>query len=99
MALEPFDPVKPALKQLHWLSIEHRIQYKLCLLMHFVQQYVTEIVATVAHSSARSGLGSDDMAAYVKPGTRTKFGERDFCLPVQSPGTAYRHIFTVLQML
>ena len=28
------DHVKPALKQLHWLPVEQRITYKLCLFMH-----------------------------------------------------------------
>ena len=28
------DHVTPALKQLHWLPVEHRIKYKLCTLMH-----------------------------------------------------------------
>ena len=47
--LGPSDPVTPALKQLHWLPVEHRIQYKLrCLLMHLVHtrkalQYMTDI--------------------------------------------------------
>jgi len=29
------DHVKPALKQLHWLPVEQRISYKLCLLIHY----------------------------------------------------------------
>jgi len=28
--------VKPALKQLHWLPVEQRITYKLCLFMHYI---------------------------------------------------------------
>jgi len=34
MNLSLRDHVKPALKQLHWLPVEHRITYKLCLFMH-----------------------------------------------------------------
>jgi len=30
------DHVKPVLKQLHWLPIEQRITYKLCLSMHYI---------------------------------------------------------------
>jgi len=30
------DHVKPALKQLHWLPVEQRITYKLCLFMHHI---------------------------------------------------------------
>jgi len=52
--------------------------------MHFVHimkasQYLTDIVTTVAESSARPGLRSADTVAYVKPRTRTRFGERCFC--------------------
>jgi len=32
--LGPHYHVTPALKQLHWLPVEHRIKYKLCTLMH-----------------------------------------------------------------
>ena len=34
MNLSLHDHVKPALKQLHWLPVEQRITYKLCLFMH-----------------------------------------------------------------
>ena len=36
LSLNLRDHVKPALKQLHWLPVVYRIQYKLCLLMHHV---------------------------------------------------------------
>jgi len=34
MNLSLRDHVKPALKQPHWLPVEQRITYKLCLFMH-----------------------------------------------------------------
>jgi len=36
MNLSLSDHVKPALKQLHWLPVEQRITYKLCLFMHHI---------------------------------------------------------------
>lgn len=77
------DHATPALKQLHWLPIESRITYKLCLIMHFVHvdqapPYLADCVRTVAESTSRPGLRSADTAAYAKPSTRTKFGERGF---------------------
>jgi len=36
MNLSLRDHVKPALKQLHWLPVEDRIIYKLCLFMHYI---------------------------------------------------------------
>ena len=43
------DHVKPALKQLHWLPVEQRITYKLCLFMHHIHtgqapQYLSDCV-------------------------------------------------------
>jgi len=32
----PRDHVTPALQQLHWLPIDYRITYKLCLIMHLI---------------------------------------------------------------
>ena len=36
MNLSLRDHVKPALKQLHWLPVEQRIMYKLCLFIHYI---------------------------------------------------------------
>jgi len=52
--------------------------------MHLVHinkapQYLTDIVTTVAQSSARPELRSADTAEYAKPRARTRFGERGFC--------------------
>ena len=45
--------VKPALKQLHWLPVEQRIAYKLCLFMHYIHiglapKYLSDCVSTVS---------------------------------------------------
>jgi len=98
VGLKPFDSVTPALKQLHWLALEHRIKYKLCLLIHLVHinkapQCLTDIVTTVAESSARPGLQSADTAAYDKPRILEQgLASVASVLPVRSPGTAYLHI-------
>jgi len=52
--------------------------------MHLVHinkapQCLTDIVTTVAESSARPGLRSADTAVYAKPRTTTRFGKRGFC--------------------
>jgi len=64
-------------------SIDYRIFYKLCLIMHFVHtnrapQYPSDCVQTVVRSSNPPGLRSSYTAAYAKPRCRTKFGERGF---------------------
>ena len=82
------DHVKPALKQLHWLPVEQRITYKLCLFMHHIHtgqapQYLSDCVSAVSALSGRYQLRSTGSADYVLPRTRTRFGERGFsyCRP------------------
>ena len=77
------DYVKPALKQLHWLPVEQRITYKLCLFMHHIHtgqapQYLSDCVSAVSALSGRYRLRSTGSAGYVLPRTRTRFGERGF---------------------
>jgi len=77
------DQVTPALKQLHWLPVEHRIKYKLCTLMHQIRtgrapQYLAHSVQSVAESSRRPGLRSANTADYIVCRTRAKFGEQCF---------------------
>ena len=83
MNLSLRDHVKPALKQLHWLPVEQRIIYKLCLFMHHIHigqapKYLSDCVSTVSAASGRYRLRSTGSAAYVLPRTRTKFRERGF---------------------
>ena len=78
------DYVKPALKQLHWLPIEHRITYKLCLLMHVIHisqavQYLTDCISKVSTAGGRYMLRLTDSAEYVLPRTRTKLRQLGFC--------------------
>ena len=83
MNLSLRDHVKPALKQLHWLPVEQRITYKLCLFMHHIHigqapQYLSDCVSTVSAASGRYRLRSTGSAVYVLPRTRTRFEERGF---------------------
>ena len=69
------DHVTPALKQLHWLPVEHRIKYKLCTWMHQIHsgrapQYLAQSVQSVAESSRRPGLRSANTADYIKRRTQ-----------------------------
>ena len=83
LGLGPRDHISDGLRQLHWLPVEARIRYKLCLLMHMVHTgrcppYLTDVLRPVSSSSGRSGLRSATSAQYVKPRLRTVFGERAF---------------------
>ena len=79
----PHEHITPAMKELHWLPVNLRIKYKLCVMMHliFTQQcpvYMIELVSLTASSSTRPGLRSASGLTYRKPKIRTKFGERSF---------------------
>ena len=79
LGLGPCDHISDGLRQLHWLPVEARIRYKLCLLMHMTHTgrcppYLTDVLHPVSPSSGRSGLRSATTAQYVKPRLRTVFG-------------------------
>jgi len=81
--LKPCEHVTASLKQLHWLPVKQRVQYKLCMIMYSIHfglapLYITELVSTVAAQTSRPGLRSADTTNYVQPRTRTKFAERAF---------------------
>ena len=77
------DHITPDLKQLHWLPINFRIKYKLCLMMHLIltQQcpdYMIETTSLTATSATRVGLRSGNGLSFRQPKVHTKFGERAF---------------------
>jgi len=60
---------------------------------------MADCVQTIAQSSSRPGLRSPDTATYVKPCTRTKFGDRGFRSAGPATGTVSQTSFTVLLTL
>jgi len=59
------EHVTPALRQLHWLPVDRRVDFKLCTMMHsnHTSQYPTyssDMVRAVAVNQMRSGLRSAD---------------------------------------
>jgi len=106
LGLQSRDHIKPALFELHWLPVQLRIEYKLCLLMHSISvqcclSYISDIVQTTAASSRRQGLrSSTNTFSYTVPPTVTKFSERTFSVAGpsvwNSPPTDIRHILTII---
>jgi hypothetical protein len=79
----PHDHITPAMKALHWLPVNQRIEYKLCLTMHLIHtqqcpDYMRDLVTMTATSATRTGLRSASSLTYRKPRVQTKFGERAF---------------------
>jgi len=83
--LRPRDNISYVLRQVHWLPIEARIQFKLCLLMHLIHtgrcpSYNSDTVQLVADLASRTGLRSASTSQYILPRLRTIFGEHVFLL-------------------
>jgi len=81
LGLKWFDHITSALKQLHWLPIRQRIQYKLSVLVHrsLHQQapdYLTELFKYISDIPARSCLRSASDNKLEIPRSRLHFGER-----------------------
>ena len=82
--LDPGDHVRESMKDLHWLPIAHRIQFKLCILMHgaiFGQSssYIRDLLVPISEMQGCTRLRSAVAAGlYDVPFTRTQFGRRPF---------------------
>ena len=82
LKLRKTEHTTPALKQLHWLPIEARIIYKICLHCHNYfhsssPAYFSDVLTT--YTPARSLRSSHDIFLLSTPRTRTKtYGERAF---------------------
>jgi len=78
LGLSSPDHVRPALKELHWLPVAHRIQYKVVLLMFMVHDnrcpvHISESVQPVSSNPVRQRLRSASSLDYIVPRTETKF--------------------------
>ena len=79
-----YDHVFSAMcNQLHWLRIEERIQYKLCLQVYEIinktaPQYLSDMCTPVCVIDGRCRLRSAADSRLCVPRTNTKFGDRAF---------------------
>jgi len=83
LGLSPRNHVRPALKELHWLLVAHRVRYKVALLMFMVHDnrcpvYLSESVQPVTSNPVRQRLRSASSLDFIVPQTRTKFGDCAF---------------------
>ena len=77
-----FDNISPALRQLHWLPVRQRVQFKLAVLVFkalhgLAPQCLTDDCQLVA-AVGRRQLRSSDAVTFVAPRTRTCLGDRAF---------------------
>ena len=57
------DHVKPAMRELHWLLVTFRVQYKLCLMVHASvnsrsPEYITDVLVPMSSLQGRATLES-----------------------------------------
>ena len=77
------DHVTPAMRELHWLQVTFRVQYKLCLMVHSSvngcsPEYITDVLVPMSSLQGRATLRSSSSGSFDMPRTRTCFGERAF---------------------
>jgi len=75
--------VTAALKNLHWLPVQQRVEYKLCLLMHKVSVgqapvYMSDMVTACSAVPSLARLRSSTSGDYIVPRTIRKLGEKAF---------------------
>ena len=103
------DHITPVLRQLQWLPVQRRVEFKTACLVHQslaskVLMYLTADIQLVSEHSRRSIRSSSNRTLAVH-GTRSSFGDRSFadvgpCLGNSSPTnlgqmTSYGHTFYV----
>jgi len=83
--LRPHDHVTQTLKELHWLSIAQRIEYRLCLfvgllksLIGHVQVYISGLLTAVADLTSRSTRRDATKENFVVLRTRLNLSETAF---------------------
>ena len=76
--------VSPALRDLHWLPIKQRIEFKLCLLVHKsligIPAYISDLLTSSADVPGRPAFRTASRGDFIVPRTNRKFGDRAFCV-------------------
>ena len=88
------DHITPVLRQLHWLSVRQRVDFKLALLVYkalhdSTAAYLIDDCQLVSHAGRRR-LRSADVDTCCVPRTSTRFGDRSFAALNRGYGTVCR---------
>jgi len=78
-----WEHVTPVLRQLHWLPVSRRIDFKLAVLMYQISRglaptYLQDRCRLASEVSSGRRLRSANVRVFVVPRTRTKLGDRCF---------------------
>ena len=87
--LGPRDHVRKSMKELHRFSIVHRIQFKLCILVHGAifghsPSYIRDLLVPVSEMQNRTRLLSAAAGLYDVPFIRTQIDRRAFSVAASS---------------
>jgi len=80
------DHISPVLKQLHWLPVRRRVEYKLAVLVFKSLRgqtpplYLAEECQLVANDAGRCHLRSANANVCIVPRTSTRLGDKSFCV-------------------
>ena len=90
-----------AVRELHWLRIPQRIEYKLCLVVHktFIGQwpdYISDLLTPVADIPTRSSLRASSSSNLFLPRTERRFGDRAFSI---AASRAWNRLATELKLM
>ena len=95
-----YDHVTPLLKELHWLPVLQRVQYKLCVLVHrclnsTAPRYMTDLTVSVGSTARRRlcSASSADLLLSCHPHVAQLSAMERSALLVRERGTAYRLFF------
>ena len=77
MDLRPRNHVSSALRELHWLPIKQRIEFKLCLLVHksligHSSAYISDLLTSAAEVPGRPALRTASRGDFIVPRTNRK---------------------------
>ncbi len=83
--LEPRDQVTLSMRQLHWLPIQARITFKICLLMFHIYtgsspHYMSSLVTLCTSLASRQSLRSASKGDFACVRSRLQFGNRAFSI-------------------
>ena len=83
--LGPCGHITRTMMELHWLPIEHKIKFKLCLIMHAAvsgqcPDYIRWAITPLAMLPGRNMLRAAANGLYDVQRTRTMFRQQEFCV-------------------
>lgn len=79
------DHISPILRELHWLPVRRRVEFKVALLVYkalncLAPAYLVDDCQLLTAESGRRRLRSCDINTCYLPRTKTRFGDRSFAV-------------------